>query len=51
LAEAEFEKMIEERLEKSEEVLREEKEKMVEEVPLQTIPQSSPEASLEDETQ
>jgi segregation and condensation protein B len=49
LAEAEFEKMIEERLEKSEEVLQEEK--AVEEVPLQTIPQSSPQSSLEDETQ
>jgi segregation and condensation protein B len=49
LAEAEFEKMIEERLKKSEEVLQEEK--PVEEIPLQTIPQSSPQSSLEDETQ
>jgi segregation and condensation protein B len=51
LAEAEFEKMIEERLEKSEEVLQEEKKKAVEEVPLQTIPQSFPQSSVEDETQ
>jgi segregation and condensation protein B len=51
LVEAEFEKMIEERLKKSEQVLQEEKEKAVEEVPLPTIPQSSPQSSVEDETQ
>jgi segregation and condensation protein B len=49
LAEVEFEKMIEERLKKSEQVLQEEK--PVEEVPLQTIPQSFPQSSVEDETQ
>ena len=49
LTEAEFEKMVEERLKESEEVLQEEK--AVEEVPLQIIPQSSPQSSVEDETQ
>ncbi len=49
LAEAEFDKMIEERLKKSEKVLQEEK--AVEEIPLQTIPQTSPQSSIEDETQ
>jgi segregation and condensation protein B len=48
LAEAEFEKMLEERLKESKEVLQEEE--VVEEVPLQTIPQSSPQSSVEDET-
>jgi segregation and condensation protein B len=45
LDETEFEKMVEERLKESEKVLP--KEKSVEEVPLQTIPQSSPESSVE----
>jgi segregation and condensation protein B len=49
LAEVEFEKMIEERLKKNEEVLQEEK--AVEKVPLQIISQTSPQSSVEDETQ
>jgi segregation and condensation protein B len=45
LAEAEFEKIIEDRLKEKREVLQEEK--AIEEVPLQTIPKSSPESSVE----
>jgi segregation and condensation protein B len=49
LAEAEFEKLIEERLKKNEEALQEEKEKVVEKVPITTTSQSSSESSIQDE--
>jgi segregation and condensation protein B len=45
LAEAEFEKMVEERLKENKEILPEEK--AVEEVPLQATPQSPPQSSVE----
>jgi segregation and condensation protein B len=51
LAEVEFEKIVEERLKENEEVLQEEKEEAIEEVPSLTPLQISPQSSIEDETE
>jgi segregation and condensation protein B len=51
LTEVMLEKIVEDEVKETEKVSEEEKEKVSEEVPLQTIPKTPPQSSLEDETQ